>query len=136
MIVHPAVIVHGLQDARSALTPGLPVALLSAPGAALFAGCLWWRQVVAAAQAAVPTTDSIDILDCADSSGQAMAALRCGLSRLVLSPHVPGRFRIAEVAASLGGFVLDQAPPALDLAKPAAPGSLEKWLQTALHPRI
>jgi hypothetical protein len=52
MIIHPAVIVHGLSDARAALRPGWPVTLLSAPGAALFAGCLWWRELVAAARVA------------------------------------------------------------------------------------
>ena len=47
----PAVIVHGLDDARAALAPGRPVTLLSAPGAALYAGCGWWRALVRLAQA-------------------------------------------------------------------------------------
>lgn len=46
----PAVIVHGLDNARTALAPGRPVTLLSAPGAALYAGCGWWRALVRLAQ--------------------------------------------------------------------------------------
>jgi hypothetical protein len=133
MILHPAVIVHGLQDAKTALNRGLPVALLSAPGAALFAGGLWWRQVVTGARTAVPATDCMDILDCADSSGQAMAALRMGVSLLVLSPQSLGRHRVVEFAASQGGVVLAQPPPALDLSGPAALRSLEVWLQAPGH---
>ncbi len=113
MIVYPAVIVHGLADAKAALAPGLPVTLLSAPGAALFAGCLWWREVVAAARDVYPGTEASDILDCADASGMAMGALRSGVCRLVLWPDAPGWDGVAAIAERAGGFVLRQAPPAL-----------------------
>src|ERR1700712_19352 len=116
MIVYPAVIVHGLADAKAALAPGLPVTLLSAPGAALFAGCLWWRQVVAGARAASPRTKVIDILDCADASGAAMGALRSGVCRLVLWPHAPGWDSVAAIAEQQGGFILPEPPAALDFA--------------------
>ena len=53
MTLHPAVVVHGLADAEAALAVGRPVTLLSAPGAALYAGCLWWREMVARARAAI-----------------------------------------------------------------------------------
>ncbi|MGD0104164.1 MAG: hypothetical protein ABSC06_09020 [Rhodopila sp.] len=118
MIVYPAVIVHGLADAEAALAPGLPVTLLSAPGAACFAGCNWWREIVNAARAAFPDTEATDILDCADASGTAMGALRSGVSRLVLLPEAPGWCGVAAIAARQGGFVLPQAPAALDLAQP------------------
>ena len=117
MIVYPAVIVHGMADARTALGPNLPVTLLSAPGAALFAGCQWWREVVAAARALHPATEAIDVLDCADASGMAMGALRVGVCRLVLWPGAPGWNRVAAIAERQGGFVLEQAPAALDLAQ-------------------
>ncbi|MDR3530374.1 MAG: hypothetical protein P4L90_07470 [Rhodopila sp.] len=129
MIVHPAVIVHGLMDARSAMAPGLPVTLLSAPGAALFAGCLWWREVVAAARAAHPGTEATDILDCADASGMAMGALRSGVCRLVLWPDAPGWDAVAVIAARQGGFVLPRAPAALDLAQRNAIRGLHVWLR-------
>jgi hypothetical protein len=129
MIVYPAVIVHGLADATAALAPGLKVTLLSAPGAALFAGCLWWRHVVVAARTEYPHTETIDILDCADAPGLAMGALRSGVHRLVLWPQAPGQAKVAATAAAQGGFVLPQAPPALDLAQHNAIRRLDAWLR-------
>jgi hypothetical protein len=129
MVVHPAVIVHGLADARVALAHGRPVTLLSAPGAALYAGCLWWQSVVRLARAEFAATAVTDILDCADGSGQAMAALRIGLTRLVLWPAAPGREAVTAIAVERGGFVLDTAPPALDLAHRGAARRLAAWLQ-------
>jgi hypothetical protein len=129
MIDYPAIIVHGLADARAALAPGLPVTLLSAPGAALFAGCLWWREMVAAARAETPGTEATDILDCADSSGMAMGALRSGVCRLVLYPEAPGWKAVAAIAEQQGGFILAQAPAALDLAQRNAIRRLHAWLR-------
>ena len=131
MIVHPAVIVHGVADAKAALAPGLSVTLLSAPGAAMFAGCLWWREIVATARAACPDTAATDILDCADASGMAMGALRSGVCRLVLWPDAPGWDRVAAIAERQGGFVLRQAPAALDLAERNAIRRLHGWLTGA-----
>jgi hypothetical protein len=131
MIVHPAVIVHGLTDAKAALAPGLPVTLLSAPGAALFAGCQWWREIVTAARAGAPATEATDILDCADGSGMAMAALRSGIHRLVLWPEAPGWASVAAIAERQGGFVMRRAPPALDLARRNAVGRLHDWLRNS-----
>jgi hypothetical protein len=133
MIVHPAVIVHGVADAKAALTPGLPVTLLSAPGAAVFAGCLWWREIVAAACVACPGTAATDILDCADASGMAMGALRSGVCRLILWPEAPGRAAVAKIAESQDGFVLSQAPPALDLAHRNAIRRLQAWLSDSAN---
>jgi hypothetical protein len=129
MIVYPAVIVHGLAHAMAALAPGLPVTLLSAPGAAQFAGCLWWQEIVSAARTGCPDTAGTDILDCADASGIAMGALRSGVSRLVLWPDAPGWDGVAAIAKRQGGFVLPQAPPALDLAQRNAIRRLRGWLQ-------
>jgi hypothetical protein len=129
MILHPAVIVHGLADAKAALTLGLPVTLLSAPGAAMFAGCVWWREMVAVARAAFPGTEATDILDCADASGMAMGSLRSGICRLVLWPEAPGWASVAAIAERQGGFVLSAAPAALDLANRNAIRRLEGWLR-------
>jgi hypothetical protein len=128
MIVHPAVIVHGLADAKAALAPGLPVTLLSAPGAALFAGCLWWQSLVTTARAASPHVEVLDVLDCADASGAAMGALRSGVCRLVLWREAPGWDAIAAIAAQHGGFVLARAPAALDLGARNAIRRLPAWL--------
>lgn len=149
MELYPAVIVHGLADAVAALAQSeaaqaeaaqsgvaragvakpeaaqshaagpRPVTLLSAPGAALYAGCGWWRALVEAARASHPHVPCIDILDCADATGHALAALRIGLTRLVLWPGAPGRDAVVAIAESLGGFVLPAAPPVNPPVNPA-----------------
>ena len=129
MIVRPAVIVHGISDALATLAPGLPVTLLSAPGAVLAGGCFWWREMVATARAAHEKTDASDILDCADASGMALGALRSGVSRLVLWPEAPGWDAVAAIAERQGGFVLPAAPAALDLAHRNAIRRLHAWLR-------
>jgi hypothetical protein len=122
-MIHKAVIVHGLEDARAALAPGLPVTLLSAPGAALFGGCLWWRELMRAAGA-----EGVSLLDCADAPGRALEALRLGLPGIVFTGEFSAREVIATVAARTGALVLETAPPALDMAARGAARRLLAWL--------
>jgi hypothetical protein len=75
--------------------------------------------------------DVIDILDCADGAGQAMAALRTGICRLVLWPTAPGWDAVAEIAGTMSGCVLKEAPAALDLGQRGAIRRLEAWLSTS-----
>lgn len=125
----PAVVVHGLADARSALRSGRPVLLLSAPGAASYAGCGWWRALVERAVAEVEgARETPDLLDCADSPGRAVEALRAGCLGLVLDSAVPAFADVAARAAALGAAVLPVRPPALDLARPGARRQLDAWL--------
>lgn len=124
----PAVVIHGLVHARSALRFGAPVTLLSAPGAGLYAGCLFWRELVRAARAEYPDAAAADILDCGDGSGQALAALRIGQRRLILARSAPGWQAVAAIAAAEGGAVLEVRPSALDLAEPGSMRRLPSWL--------
>jgi hypothetical protein len=124
----PAIVVHSLAEACQALSLGLPTTLLSAPAAALFAGCGWWRALTERARQKHPTVLVTDILDCADAPGQAMAALRIGQRLLVLSPSAPGWEAVAAIAATQGGAVLTARPPALDLASRGAIRRLHAWL--------
>jgi hypothetical protein len=134
MVIPPAVTVHGLGHARIAVALGIPVTLLSAPGAALSAGCGWWQALIAVARSEYPATQMIDILDCADCSGQAMAALRIGLLGLVIWPSAPGRVAVAATAAKQGGLVLEAAPRSLDLAHHGSHRRLLTWLRAV--PRL
>ena len=127
MTLAPAVIIHGLADARIALAPGWPVTLLSAPGAASYAGCGWWRAVVAAALAEHPGVSAPDMLDCADAPGRALEALGIGCRLLVLHP-CPAWARIAARAGAEGASLLDQPPVALDLGQPGAARRITAWL--------
>jgi hypothetical protein len=131
---YPAVVVHSLADARVALAPGLPVTLLSGEAAALYAGCGWWRALTEAARAEFPLVPTADFLDCADASGQALAALRIGLRHLILTPDAPGRYRVAAITAGLDGILLAERPLALDLAEPANRRRIREWVRVESRP--
>jgi len=131
---YPVVVVHGLADARTVLAAGRPVTLLSASGAALFAGCGWWRALVRRARAEFPAMAIDDILDCAAAPGLALGAFRIGQRCIVLDPGAPGWSSVAAIAASLGGVVLTARPPALDMADRAAARRLHDWLQVRTTP--
>ncbi len=123
MKLPPAVVVHGLPHLQQATAPGRPVTLLSGPGAAIYAGCGWWRALVAMAPG------HPDILDCADAAGRAMEALRSGCRLLVLDPALPSWPLVASRAAVCGATLLPARPPALDLAEPGAYRRLAAWLE-------
>jgi len=122
MSLPQAVVIYGLEHARLALAPGRKLTLLSAPGAALYAGCLWWRGVIEAAGFAGP-----DVLDCADAPGRALEALSVGCRHLVLLP-CPAWDSVNERAAAAGAVLLPARPEALDLARPGAERRIAAWL--------
>lgn len=126
MILPPAVTIHGLTHARAALAPGLPVTLLSAPGAASYAGCGWWRALVEAAltgQDAVP-----DVLDCGSAPGRVLEGLSIGCKLLILQP-CPAYDDVAERASRLGASVMPDRLPALDMRQRGAERRLAAWLR-------
>ena len=126
---YPAVVIHSLADARAVLAVGRSVTLLSAEGAALFAGCGWWRALMERAHGEYPDVAFGEILDCADASGLALGALRIGQRRIVLTASASGWSAVAAIAASLGGEVLTSRPQSLDMADPSAARRLHDWLQ-------
>ncbi len=115
--------VHGLPDVRMALAVGRPLTLLSAPGAAQYMGCLWWRELLGAAG-----FDGPALLDCGDAPGRALEALRLGLRGLVLAAPPAAFAVVAQLAGLQGAVLLERAPPALDLAQPGAKRRLAAWL--------
>ncbi len=119
----PAVTVHGVDQARAALAPGLPVLLLSAWGTAAYAGAGWWRAMVTAA---LDGRAQPDALDCADLAGRALEALAAGCRIIVLHP-CPAFATVAERAG--GALVLPDRPPSLDLDERGAERRLLGWLQ-------
>ncbi len=126
MKLPPAVMIHGLNDAQAAVAAGTPVTLLSGPNAAAYAGCAWWREVVAA----VARPGVHDILDCGESGARVLEALGIGCRLFVLAPG-PAFDDVAERAARHGALVLPAAPPSLDLAQRGARRHLAAWLGSA-----
>jgi hypothetical protein len=120
-----AVIVHSLAQAKAALAPGVPVLLLSAEGAAGSVGPGWWREVVAAARAAHPGTDTEALLDCADAPGHAMAALAAGVTELSFN----GSRETAQKLTEMGAAIRPRPAEALDLAEEPEPeAACRAWL--------
>ena len=124
----PAVVVHGLADIARACAPGLRLALLSAPGAAIFAGPGWWLALIRRAHTNHPGLIAADYLDCADASGLALAALRLGQKSLILDPACPAFSGAVATATALGARVRRTRPAALDLAERNADRRLAAWL--------
>ncbi len=116
--------IHSLPHARLALAHGRPVTLLSAPGAALYAGCLWWRALIEAAE-----TDCPHFLDCADAPGRAVEALKLGLPGVILTCEEALFAAVDSIARAQGAVLLAAAPPAIDLALRNAERRLPAWLR-------
>jgi hypothetical protein len=122
-MLFPVVIVHGLDDVKAARAPGRPMTLLSAPGAALFGGCLWWQALMAAGG-----YEGLSLLDCADAAGRAVEAIRLGLPGVVLDLSTPAYPQVATLAQDAGALLLPAPPAALDLGKHGAMRQLIAWL--------
>ncbi len=114
----PAIVVHGLAHAKAALAAaaalGVPVTLMSAKGAAGYAGPSWFRAVIEEARAAHPEAEVTAVLDCGDMPGYALAALRDGVAVIRFADDTAGK--ISDIAAQRGARVIAERPEALDLA--------------------
>ena len=108
------VVVRSAADIRLAAGAERPFTLLSARGAASFAGSLLWLAIARGAREAFPALVADDILDCADAPGRALEALRLGQRLLVLDEMAPGFADVAARATSVGALVLRRRPPCFD----------------------
>lgn len=131
----PAVTVHGLGQAKTALAPNLPVLLLSAEGAAAYAGAAWWRAMIGAA---LEGRHAPDALDCSDLAGRALEALHCGCRIIILHPcpAYPAIVERAMVQHAGAALVLSRRPLSLDLDHPGAHRRLEPWLRGDSDPSV
>lgn len=103
--------IRGLEDARAALAAakalGLRVALASIPDGALSAGPQWFAALGAQLAREFPDTLAETILDCADSPGAALGALRSGIASIYYDG--PDRARMEALAASAGTRIATDA---------------------------
>jgi hypothetical protein len=97
-----AIVVHDLPQARAALeleaTHGLKITLVSAPGAARYAGVGFLRAMEEQLGREIVT-------DCGEDAGLVMAGLRVGLRRLLFAGPAEVMTRLADIAGQLGGEV-------------------------------
>ena len=129
IVLPRAVTVHSLAQARAALATGQPVTLLSAPGAAGFAGIPWWRALIRESGVGFGRLAGFDMLDCGADGGAALEALRAGQRQLHLAPTLSAWTRAAAIVAACGATLHPTCPPALDLAQPDAARKLRSWLE-------
>ncbi len=127
------VVVHGIDHARLALAEaarrGDRVVLVSAEGAALYAGAGWFRELVAVASAEYPGVLIGAILDCGDAPGTALGALRAGVQTITLEAPPPVLDKVAAIAEELDARLVPRpVEPMLDLVSAADPASaIQRW---------
>lgn len=130
-----AVVIHSLADARAAMEAAraheVAVILMSAPGAASYAGARWFLSVVARARDEYPDVPVTAVLDCGDEPGRALGALREGCKAIRFTGPARLAAKLAAIADRCGATLYrDKGPgPALDLAgEPDPRTSCRKWL--------
>ena len=130
-----AIIIHGLDHARAALSAATEcerrVTLLSAPGAAGYAGAPWFLKVVARAAGEHPGARWEAMLDCADRPGHVLAALREGAEAVRYTGSKATAAKLAAIAESYGVRLETGRTRALDLRGAADPmAACRSWLST------
>ncbi len=114
------IVIHSLDHAVAALTAaaqaGRPIVLASAPDAGGYAGPGWFAALVRAAREAVPEAQFTTRLDCGDSVGAALAAIRSEIEGVVFTGRPDVAHRLADIAGQHGVRLETERPPAaLDL---------------------
>ena len=96
------IIIHGWTDAQAAIAHDSGVILRSAPGAALYAGVLWWRELIAALRSKTGWR-GLALLDCGGEAAYAVEAIHCGVTGLILDAACPLFDEVASLARQAGG---------------------------------
>lgn len=119
-VANPVIIVHTLAHAvgalKAAAQAGREVVLASAADAGRYAGPGWFRELVAAARATVPAARCSSLLDCGDSAGATLAAIRAPVEGVLFTGRADVARRLAEIALQHGVRCETERPEtALDL---------------------
>lgn len=126
-----AITIYGLPHARAAAAVAVelsaPIILLSAPAAAASAGPAWFQSVIEQTRDTHPDADIEDVLDCAEYSGHALAALRQGLKTIVYDGTA--NEAVDDIAAQLDATVLRLRPQSLDARLAETNSALEEALR-------
>ena len=130
MVIHG--LEHALAAARAAAALGTAVRLRSGPAAAGYAGAAWFAEIVRAARRAHPEVSIDAVLDCGDSPGMVLAALRRSVDTIRFAGSPAIRVKLEALAGAAGARVEADAAPALDLAGEGDPESAcRRWLAAA-----
>ena len=123
----PAVVVHSAAHVRLVREVagrfGARPLLLTAPGAAAYAGVAYLMEMAALA----PELDAV--IDCGSEAGLAMAAIRVGWRDLHFAGDEVVLAKIGDMLDQVGGRLHRDLPAALDLGAADDPGAaLERHL--------
>ena len=113
-----ALVVHGIDDALQAVAAArhldAPLTLISAPGAAAYAGPVWFLALVEQARSAAPEASITGVLDCADDPGHALAAIRAGVEAIVFTGDDTVAEKLSAIAGTSEAIVLRARLPCCD----------------------
>ena len=115
----PCITVHSLDHARAALRAGeraeVRITLLSAPGAAAYAGPGWFVQLLNQLSAAERAALDQAYLDCGPRPGDALAAYRAGVPGVIFTGRSDVADKLHALAHAHGAAFRTDRPEALDL---------------------
>jgi hypothetical protein len=116
---------EALEAARTAADLGIAITIASPPGAALFAGPVWFKALADAARKRLPSDAAITfMLDCADSPGAALASIRCKVEAISFRGNAKARAAVAAIAKRAGVAVMEPPGDAFDLSRSVGMGAL------------
>ena len=102
----PAITVQDWAQTRAALeaarSQGRAVSLCSPPGASAWLGAGYWAALQARARAEFPDVEFALALDCGDAAGDAMAALRAGVTHVIFRGEPTILAKLQDMAAQRG----------------------------------
>ncbi len=126
-------VVHSLSQAKAAVATAaarnFAVALMSAPGAAAFAGAGWFAALIRAARESHPDTEIAGILDCGPRADLVQAAFREKLKQVVFTGDARQVRPLRDIARQWQAEILRRRPAACDLRHAADPLAVcNAWL--------
>jgi hypothetical protein len=129
-----AIRVHSAADAHAALRAAaslnVAVTLISAEGAAGYAGAGYFSALIADARTAFPSVTMNAVLDCGDAAGYVLGALRQGVKSVRFSGDDGTAAKLGAIARAQDATLITAEIAALDLARvDDAEGACRTWLQ-------
>ena len=129
----PVIIIHSLTQAiaalRAAASAKRAIVVASAADAGGYVGPGWFGALTAAARQAVPEARFSALLDCGDSVGAALAAIRAEVEGVIFTGRADAAGRLADIARQHGvAFETERPAAVLDLVEDffASPEDIER----------
>ena len=123
----PAFVVHDLRQALAATAAaqamGSPLVLVSPDDGLAAQGPMFWAEIQRRVAATAPPELVVLLVDADDAPGLALAALRCGLQRLIFRGARQLAAKLEAIAETSGGSLRRTRPAAIDLLDEPDPGS-------------